>query len=111
MFHRRSGEGRRDPAPSTATDAADDMPGQTAVIFSVPEKRLSAMDVATGPCVPAGGRKHALVSVHQQEGPERPEQITDITQMCGRPLLGKIVSPNTAYEERHRTRSACRLVT
>jgi hypothetical protein len=35
------------------------MPRQTAVIFRVPEKRLSAMDVATGPCVPVGGRKDA----------------------------------------------------
>jgi hypothetical protein len=52
-----------------------DKPEQTAVVFTVPEKRLSAMDVATGPCVPVGGRKHALVSVHQQEGPERPGQM------------------------------------
>lgn len=74
MFH-RSGDRRSDPAPSTGTDAADDMPRQTAVVFSVPEKRLSAMDVATGPCVPVGGRKHALVSVHQQEGPEQPDQM------------------------------------
>jgi hypothetical protein len=33
------------------------------------------MDVATGPCVPVGARKHSLVSVHQQEGPESPEQM------------------------------------
>ena len=32
------------------------------------------MDVATGPCVAIAGRKHALVSVHQQEGPETPGQ-------------------------------------
>lgn len=45
------------------------------MIFTVPEKRLAAMDVSTGPCVAVGGRKHALRSVHQQEGPERPEQM------------------------------------
>jgi hypothetical protein len=75
VSRRRSGVRQGDSDASTDPDAADDMPGQTAVIFSVPEKRLSAMDVATGPCVPAGGRKHALVSVHQQEGPERPDQM------------------------------------
>jgi hypothetical protein len=75
VFRRRSGERPSDSGASADADAADDMPRQTAIIFSVPEKRLSAMDVATGPCVPTGGRKHALVSVHQQEGPERPEQM------------------------------------
>jgi hypothetical protein len=75
VFRGRSGEWRSDPVPSTGADAPDDMPRQTAVIFSVPENRLSAMDVATGPCVPVGGRKHAVVSVHQQQGPERPEQM------------------------------------
>lgn len=33
------------------------------------------MDVAMGPCVPLPGRKHALRSVHQQQGPERVEQM------------------------------------
>jgi len=60
---------------SPAAVKAEDKPAQTAVIFTVAEKRLSAMDVATGPCVPTGGRKHALVSVQQQEGPERPDQM------------------------------------
>jgi hypothetical protein len=51
------------------------MPATTCVIFTVPDKRLSAMEVRSGPCVAVGGRKHALRSVHQQEGPERPEQM------------------------------------
>jgi len=75
VFRRRSGHRPSDSENAINTDAADDMPTQTAVIFSVPEKRLSAMDVATGRCVPVGGRKHALVSVHNQEGPERPDQM------------------------------------
>lgn len=52
-----------------------EVPDTTCVVFTVAEKRLVAMDVATGPCVPVGGRKHALTSVHSQEGPERPEQM------------------------------------
>jgi hypothetical protein len=57
------------------TPSAADDPKEICVIFTVPEKRLSAMDVATGPCVPIQGRKRSLVSVHQQEGPERPDQM------------------------------------
>jgi len=51
------------------------VPEDTCVVFTVPEKRLSAMDVEYGPCVPVPGRKHPLVSVHQQEGPERPDRM------------------------------------
>lgn len=50
-------------------------PGTTCVVFTVPQQRLAAMDVATGPCVPTGDRKHALRSVHSQQGPETPEQM------------------------------------
>ena len=78
MLRRRSAERPIDLGPSSGADPEDDKPKQTAVVFTVPEKRLSAMDVATGPCVPVGGRKHALVSVHQQEGPERPDQMAGL---------------------------------
>lgn len=73
MFRSRAGKGAVPVGPSEPLAA--DTPVQTAVVFTAPEKRLSAMDVATGPCVPVGGRKHSLVSVHQQEGPESPEQM------------------------------------
>lgn len=53
----------------------DDTPATTCVIFTVPEKRLTEMDVATGPCVPLPGRKRALRGVHWQEGRESPEQM------------------------------------
>lgn len=61
------------------------------MIFTVPEKRLSAMDVSTGPCVAVGGRKHALRSVHQQEGPERPEQMSTLfTVLTGKDSEGAL---------------------
>lgn len=44
------------------------------VVFTVPEKRLSGMRVATGPCVPAPGRKRPLVGLGRQDGGEQPEQ-------------------------------------
>src|ERR1700730_4585468 len=53
----------------------DDTPEQTCVVFSVPERRLAAMDVASGPCVPLPGRKTSVISAHQQQGPERPKQM------------------------------------
>jgi hypothetical protein len=64
------------PARSLATGSAGAPPRArtTCVVFTVPEGRLSEMDVATGPCVPRDGRKRSLVSVHSQEGPETPEQ-------------------------------------
>jgi hypothetical protein len=41
------------------------------------------MDVAAGPCVPLPGRKHSLRSVHQQQGPERPEQMRALFVVLG----------------------------
>lgn len=38
-----------------------------AVMFTAPEKDLSAMDVAKGPCVPVGGNKRPLVSPFVQD--------------------------------------------
>lgn len=52
-----------------------DTPAETCVVFTVPEKRLTAMDIGRGPCVPLPGRKTSIVSVHQQQGPERPQQM------------------------------------
>jgi hypothetical protein len=77
-FHRAIIEGM------TST-ASDDPPG-TCVVLTAPENRLSAMDVATGPCVPLQGRKRSLVSVHQQEGPERLDQMAALfTALKGHP--------------------------
>ena len=66
---------RHQPKDHAVTEAAA-TPTHTCVVFTAPEKRLAAMDVALGPCVPLPGRKTSIVSVHQQEGPERPEQMT-----------------------------------
>jgi hypothetical protein len=67
------------------------LPSTTCVIFTVPEKRLTAMDVSTGPCVAVGGRKHALTSVHQQQGPERPEQMAALfTVLTGKDSKGAL---------------------
>lgn len=41
------------------------------------------MDVAAGPCVPLPGRKHALRSVHSQQGPERVEQMLALFTLLG----------------------------
>jgi hypothetical protein len=93
VFRRQSGGRLRVSAASTARGAAAEKPEQTAVIFTVPEKRLLAMDVATGPCVPAGGRKHLVVSVHHQEGPERPEQMAALYWLLtgGAPAGGSLI--------------------
>jgi hypothetical protein len=67
------------------------LPATTCVIFTVPEKRLTAMDVSTGPCVAVGRRKHALQSVHQQEGHERPEQMAALfTVLKGKDSEGSL---------------------
>jgi hypothetical protein len=57
----------------------------TAVIFSVPERRLSAMVVAAGPCVPLPERKTSVASVHAQVGYETPA----ITSTLFRVLTGR----------------------
>ena len=44
------------------------------VVFTVPAKRLGAMTVAAGPCVPVPGRKRPLVGLGRQDGGEQPEQ-------------------------------------
>lgn len=49
------------------------------------------MDVAGGPCVPLPGRKTSVVSVHHQQGPERPEQMeTLFTVLTGCPAPGAL---------------------
>ena len=56
------------------------------VVFTVPEKRLREMDVATGPCVPTGGRKRALAGASRQDGGEFPEQTRALyTALTGLP--------------------------
>ena len=62
------------------------------MVFTVPVKRLTAMDVAHGPCVPLPGRKTSVVSVHQQEGPERPEQMEALyTVLTGEDRRGALI--------------------
>lgn len=68
-----------------ASPEKDDRARITAVIFSVPERRLAAMDVAVGPCVPLPGRKTSVASVHAQEGYETP----GITSALYRVLTGR----------------------
>ena len=59
------------------------------VVFTVPEKRLSGMDVATGPCVAIPQRKRASVSAHNQEGSELPEQTAGLyTVLTGNSPVG-----------------------
>ena len=56
------------------------------VVFTVPEKRLREMEVATGPCVATGGRKRALAGLSRQDGGELPEHTRALhTALTGRP--------------------------
>ena len=70
-------------------EGEDDAPTDNFVIFSVPTVQLNAMDVATGPCVPVPGRKHALRSVHNQQGPERINQMLALFTLPRRGNLGR----------------------
>ena len=55
------------------------------VVFTVPEKRLREMDVATGPCVARGGRKRALAGASRQDGGEFPKHASALyTALTGR---------------------------
>ena len=55
------------------------------VVFTVPEKRLREMDVATGPCVATGGRKRALAGASRQDGGEFPKHASALfTALTGR---------------------------
>ena len=61
------------------------------VVFTVPEKRLREMDVATGPCVPTGGRQRALAGATRQDGGELPEHTRALyTALTGRPADGAL---------------------
>ncbi|TBN57086.1 hypothetical protein EYE40_06545 [Glaciihabitans arcticus] len=55
----------------------------TCIVFSVPENRLSAMDVAIGPAVPLPGRTTSIVSVHAQQGGESAENMRDLFVVLG----------------------------
>lgn len=46
------------------------------VEFAADEKRLAAVDVALGPCLPKPGRKKALLSPLNQDGGETPKQAS-----------------------------------
>jgi hypothetical protein len=74
MLRKRESHSKTNREVPEAVGTGGVTPEEICVVFSVPEKRLAEMDVATGPCVPLPGRKRPLVSVHQQVGPERPDQ-------------------------------------
>lgn len=62
------------------------------VVFTVPEKRLREMDLATGPCVPTDGRKRPLAGVLRQDGGEYPEQTAALyTALTGRSADGALI--------------------
>lgn len=64
------------------------------VVFAADQKRLAAVDVALGPCVPKPGKKKALLSPLNQDGCETLEQAsalfaaltgqpaTDVLELC-----------------------------
>ena len=55
----------------------------TAVFFVLPEQRLTDMEVATGPCVPAPGRSGSLVSPLKQDGSELPRHSAALLGVLG----------------------------
>jgi hypothetical protein len=86
FFGRGKRQNRSEPletSPGVSAREEEDTPTDTFVMFSVPASKLSGMDVATGPCVPIPGRKHALCSVHSQEGPERLDQMLALFTLLG----------------------------
>lgn len=59
------------------------------VVFTKPERDLRLMDVDTGPCVPTGGRKRALVGPTRQDLGETPRQTAALlTALTGEPAEG-----------------------
>lgn len=57
-----------------------------AVVFTCPPTIAAALDLATGPCVPAPGKRQPLVSVRRQQHGDRPEHLTALYQiLTGRP--------------------------
>ncbi len=58
----------------------------TVVVFTVPEKRLREIDVASGPCVPTEGRNRPLVTPIRQDRGEYPRHTAALyTVLTGRP--------------------------
>jgi hypothetical protein len=56
------------------------------VVFTTPERELRHMDVATGPCVPAGGRRRALAGPSRQDLGETPRHTAALlTALTGQP--------------------------
>lgn len=78
------------------------------VVFTKPERDLRLMDVETGPCVPTGGRKRALVGVTRQDLGETPthtaalftaltgesaEGVLDVVSRSGKGVLHLCTDP------------------
>ncbi len=67
-----------------------------AVVFTVPEKRLREMDIATGPCLPIPTRKKPLVGVSRQDGGEEPHHTAALyTALTGEPAEGVLTVQET----------------
>lgn len=83
----------RTPAPSSVA----------LVVFAADAKRLAAVDVALGPCLPKPGRKKALLSPLNQDGGETPDQASALLAvLTGRPAdaaleLCSKAGPGTLY--------------
>jgi hypothetical protein len=65
--------------------------GIAVVVFTKPERDLRLMDVDTGPCVPTGGRKRALVGPTRQDLGETPRHTAALlTALTGEAAEGAL---------------------
>lgn len=65
--------------------------GIAVVVFTTPERELRRMDVATGPCVPTGGRRRALAGPSRQDHGETPRHTAALlTALTGQPAAGAL---------------------
>lgn len=61
------------------------------VVFTTRERELRCMDVATGPCVPTGGRKRSLAGLSRQDHGETPRHTAALlTALTGEPAAGAL---------------------
>ncbi len=59
------------------------------VVFTTPERELRRMDVATGPCVPTGGRRRPLAGPTRQDHGETPRHTAAL--LTGQPAAGRFI--------------------
>ncbi|MCF6507960.1 hypothetical protein E9549_11175 [Blastococcus sp. MG754426] len=61
------------------------------VVFTTSEREVRRMDVETGPCVAAGGRKRALAGLTRQDHGETPRHTAALlTALTGEPAAGAL---------------------